>query len=73
VIVGESGEDRGLFFLSPSTFVLATDLIANAVMLQHVVYDLVKRPKGGNFQFADFREKQHHAKMYIVEYGCGYD
>ena len=37
LIVGESGEDRGLFFLSPTTFVLATDLIANAVIVQHVV------------------------------------
>ncbi len=37
LIVGESGEDRGLFFLSPTTFVLATDLITNAVIVQHVV------------------------------------
>src|SRR5712691_3885188 len=37
LIVGESGEDRGLFFLSPSTFVLATDLIGNAVIVQNVV------------------------------------
>jgi len=37
LIVGELGDDRGLFFLSSSTFVLANDLIANAVILQNVV------------------------------------
>ncbi len=37
------------------------------------ILELMKRPKGGNFQIVDFRAKQHHAKFYIVEYGCGYD
>jgi len=37
LIVGESGEDRGLFFPSPDTCILATDLIGNAVIVQHAV------------------------------------